>query len=34
MSWVIGLLALALLALSGLGILLYVVRFVRRPHSA
>jgi hypothetical protein len=33
-SWFVGLLALALLALSGLGILVYVVRFVRRPHSA
>jgi hypothetical protein len=33
-SWVVGMLALTLLALSGLGILLYVVRFVRKPHSA
>jgi hypothetical protein len=32
--WFIGMLAVSLLALSGIGILVYVVRFIRRPHSA
>jgi hypothetical protein len=32
--WFVGMIALALLALSGLGLLVYVLNFIRKPHSA
>jgi hypothetical protein len=31
--WLVGILALVLLGLSGLGILAYVIRFIRKPRS-
>jgi hypothetical protein len=32
--WFVGMVALALLALSGLGLVVYVLHFIRKPHSA